>query len=965
MEYVPLINKLELFYDVPIQFEPVVQQVKDRIHRGKYNRTDLLNVWRKLTKGLKDSINCETNIKCLLSNKIEFLNYSHDHEPMIQLLKYGSPELVESIVSTFPVEKLIGFQQEHEPKLSLSQDLNLYCPVMNGLDLLRKSKGKESVDYKHKMEILLKYIPFQFNFTLKYVSNHTLYFTTPLAYMILQNEPIMSAYIKLHGGSLDDKIKEPLCIDCQQSYYQFFQAKAVDLPLLTYVEQTSKSDYDLLIKQTRTFMNRKKNTVKTMKKIANETKRNETRKNEGLNLNAPNEGLNLNAPNEGLNLNAPNVKTPNLNNLKERIRMNKEKRNLLVESSLKVRQPKNKTMKTKDNPYVVVGGVGGSGTRLISSILATLGLNIGSDLNEAYDNLSFTLLYKHLNTLTMDPRTFDESYRILKNSILGTQNSLTEPEKETLEELSEKGRPGHPQTWLKERANNIIEIDENGPLDNPYLKELPQIQHKPLLGKWGWKEPNSHMILTRLNKKTKFIMVVRNGLDMAFSSNQNQLRLWGPTILPKEMLKFDKQGHILYSPRVSMKYWTLVHKKVIEESKAFGKQFLMVNFDDMCIHPEKWLKILCDFLKVDSSVIPEIRPLVIYQSEGIGRFKKHALAQFDSSDILFAKELGFDTEPSISMPIQLNMNIRQPRVVIGAVGGSGTRLIASMMYALGVNMGTNLNSSFDNNVFVYLFRRVQTLQLTDAKFKQYLDIMYKTFGMEKGIHLTKAESKTIDELSNIGGQQFTKKWLKKHAGILKRMITNGPTAGLNAETKEMFQEIKKEIHLKHQPLAGTWGWKAPNSHVMMYRLHKSCPDMKYIMVIRNGLDMAFSDNKNQLELWGPLLFSKEELTQPGWSSSPRLSLKYWRIVHERVLKEGAKMGKQFFLLNYDILCENPDKTMNELLQYLGCNPDKELVKTLSGLIRKSEGIGRFRKEDLSQFDKDDIDYVESLGFDVK
>ena len=987
MEYVPLINKLELFYDDPVQFEPVVQQVKDRIHRGKYNRTELLNVWRKLTKGLKDSINCETNIKCLLSKKIEFLNYSHDYEPMIHLLTNGSPELVDSIVSRFPVEKLIGFQQEHESKLSLSQDLNMDCPVMNCLELLRKSKGKESVDYKKKMDILLKYIPLQFNFTLKYVSNHTLCFTTPLANMILQNEPIMSAYIKLHGGSLDDRIEEPLCIDCQKSYYQFFQVKAVDLPLLKYFEQTSKRDYELLIKQTRTFMNRKKNTVK---KGASETKRNETRKNdtnrmkfnqpsislnEGLNLNAPNvinTGLNLNAPNlinTGLNLNAPNVKTPNMNNLKERIRLNKEKRNLLVESSLKVRQPKNKnknkTAKTKENPYVVVGGVGGSGTRLISSILATLGLNIGSDLNEAYDNLSFTLLYKHLNTLTMDTKTFDESYRILKKSILGTRNTLTEPEKEMLEELSEKGRPGHPQTWLKERANNIRLIDENGPLDNPYLKELPQIQHKPLLGKWGWKEPNSHMILNRLNKKTKFIMVVRNGLDMAFSSNQNQLRLWGPTILPKEMLKFDKQGHILYSPRVSMKYWTLVHKKVMEESKALGEHFLMVNFDDMCIHPEKWLKILCDFLKVDSSVIPEIRPLVIYQSEGIGRFKKHDLAQFDPSDVLFAKELGFDTEPSTPMPIQLNMNIRHPRVVIGAVGGSGTRLIASMIYALGVNMGTNLNSSFDNNVFVYLFRRIQTLQLTDAKFKQYLDIMYKTFGMEKGIHLTKAESKTIDELSNIGGQQFTKKWLKKHAGILKRMITNGPNTGLNAETKEMFQEIKKEIHLKHQPLAGTWGWKAPNSHVMMYRLHKSCPDMKYIMVIRNGLDMAFSDNKNQLELWGPLLFSKEELSQPGWSSSPRLSLKYWRIVHERVLKEGAQMGKQFFLLNYDILCENPDKTVNELLQYLGCNPDKELVNTLSGLIRKSEGIGRFRKEDLSQFDKEDIDYVESLGFDVK
>ena len=50
-------------------------------------------------------------------------------------------------------------------------------------------------------------------------------------------------------------------------------------------------------------------------------------------------------------------------------------------------------------PTVIVGGIGGSGTRLIAMILASLGLNIGNDLNEAYDNLTFTLLFKRQNIL--------------------------------------------------------------------------------------------------------------------------------------------------------------------------------------------------------------------------------------------------------------------------------------------------------------------------------------------------------------------------------------------------------------------------------------------------------------------------------------------------------------------------------------------------------------------------------------
>jgi len=43
---------------------------------------------------------------------------------------------------------------------------------------------------------------------------------------------------------------------------------------------------------------------------------------------------------------------------------------------------------------VAIGGVGGSGTRLIAQCLKELGYFIGSDLNESNDNLLFTALFK-------------------------------------------------------------------------------------------------------------------------------------------------------------------------------------------------------------------------------------------------------------------------------------------------------------------------------------------------------------------------------------------------------------------------------------------------------------------------------------------------------------------------------------------------------------------------------------------
>jgi hypothetical protein len=47
-----------------------------------------------------------------------------------------------------------------------------------------------------------------------------------------------------------------------------------------------------------------------------------------------------------------------------------------------------------NNPFICVGGIGVSGTRVIAMILSSLGINMGNDLNQAFDNLTYTLLFK-------------------------------------------------------------------------------------------------------------------------------------------------------------------------------------------------------------------------------------------------------------------------------------------------------------------------------------------------------------------------------------------------------------------------------------------------------------------------------------------------------------------------------------------------------------------------------------------
>src|SRR5581483_5848515 len=49
---------------------------------------------------------------------------------------------------------------------------------------------------------------------------------------------------------------------------------------------------------------------------------------------------------------------------------------------------------------VAIGGLGGSGTRVVARLLQDLGFYLGADLNDYEDNLWFTLLMKRPRSLT-------------------------------------------------------------------------------------------------------------------------------------------------------------------------------------------------------------------------------------------------------------------------------------------------------------------------------------------------------------------------------------------------------------------------------------------------------------------------------------------------------------------------------------------------------------------------------------
>ncbi|PLX51195.1 MAG: hypothetical protein C0613_00910 [Desulfobulbaceae bacterium] len=81
---------------------------------------------------------------------------------------------------------------------------------------------------------------------------------------------------------------------------------------------------------------------------------------------------------------------------------------------------------SKNGPWVI-GGVGGSGTRVVAEIFAALGVYIGNDLNAASDNLLYTLLFKRprwfLQNRT-DPHALGIGFDLLRKIMVDGVNFL-------------------------------------------------------------------------------------------------------------------------------------------------------------------------------------------------------------------------------------------------------------------------------------------------------------------------------------------------------------------------------------------------------------------------------------------------------------------------------------------------------------------------------------------------------------
>jgi hypothetical protein len=285
--------------------------------------------------------------------------------------------------------------------------------------------------------------------------------------------------------------------------------------------------------------------------------------------------------------------------------------------------------------------------------------------------------------------------------------------------------------------------------------------------------------------------------------------------------------------------------------------------------------------------------------------------------------------------VQHSFNLSAP-VIIGGVGGSGTRMVTRLLMEMGFYMGNETNSAYDNLWFRFLLNRPEWY--------------------------TRCKAHDRDQITK-GFQLFT----QVMTGTFRLAPAHLPFL-TKAVMEQRWRGVKRAIKLMHRrpidskPFTG-WGWKEPAMHVFLEDLREQYPDLKYIHTVRHGLDIAFTDKLGQLFKWSHA-FDLEVPTSP--EAIPSALVEFWIRANQRAVEIGEKMGpEKFFVLNFDQTCASPQTAIKQVSGFLGVRLEQETFEKICGIPKTPKSKGRYKGHDLGQFSQEQIDQVRASGFPVE
>ena len=230
-------------------------------------------------------------------------------------------------------------------------------------------------------------------------------------------------------------------------------------------------------------------------------------------------------------------------------------------------------------------------------------------------------------------------------------------------------------------------------------------------------------------------------------------------------------------------------------------------------------------------------------------------------------------------------------VVIGATGGSGTRVAHSLLREAGLFMGT------------------------------------------------------ADQLNEAGDAMDIEPVLDAHINQILR-----ETRSLNYSPSELSAPLLASIEhdlllamncfLRHAPpVSGAWGWKNPRCMFILPMINEMFDELRFIHLIRDGRDMATSENQNQPRKHFEAMFG-----EPLDQRDPLGSMRLWTKANLETANWGERvLGERYMRIRFEDLCATPRKGTEKILEFaLISHEDRaRTVSMAENLIAPPKSINRW------------------------
>lgn len=273
-------------------------------------------------------------------------------------------------------------------------------------------------------------------------------------------------------------------------------------------------------------------------------------------------------------------------------------------------------------------------------------------------------------------------------------------------------------------------------------------------------------------------------------------------------------------------------------------------------------------------------------------------------------------------------------VIVGGIGGSGTRLVADILLKCGFFIGDDLNSSMDDLRFTALFKRGKLWPIIEHCDECLLAL--EVYLTSRGQHYSTSAGN--------GGHL-------SRVDMLAKQITSE-----NAWVESDSLALRWKALAKIEERKRRWGWKEPNSHIFSAFLLQALPNARFIFVTRDGRDMAFSRNQAQLKVWGPHLLKRRVDVD-----NPADALDYWMAVHARMLAIRGIAPSRVLILKFESLFFDKVSTRNKLVDFLGDVEEKK-IKDLLNALRPPASIGRHKTHEKINLKRAQTQMLREYGY---